>query len=87
MPPIGDAEHLDAVLREGMTSLLHRVHEEYPHSEAAFWVPRRLGGSAPTVAEAKNIEDTEKAERPQAGRARTLTRRPAISFSKGRGRG
>jgi 1-acyl-sn-glycerol-3-phosphate acyltransferase len=63
LAPTGDAEHLDAALREGMTSLLHRVQEEYPHPEGAFWVPRRLGGSAPTVAEAKIIEDTEKAER------------------------
>jgi 1-acyl-sn-glycerol-3-phosphate acyltransferase len=68
LPPIRDAEHLDAALREGMTSLLHRVQEEYPHPEGAFWVPRRLGGSAPTVAEANNIEDTEKAERTR-GRA------------------
>ena len=63
LPPTGDAEHLDAVLREGMTSLLHRVQDEYPRPGGAFWVPRRLGGSAPTVAEAKIIEDTEKAER------------------------
>jgi 1-acyl-sn-glycerol-3-phosphate acyltransferase len=63
LPPTGDAEHLDAALREGMTSLLHRVQQEYPHPEGAFWVPQRLGGSAPTVAEAKIIEDTEKAER------------------------
>jgi 1-acyl-sn-glycerol-3-phosphate acyltransferase len=63
LPPTGAAEHLDAALREEMTSLLHRVQEEYPHPEGAFWVPRRLGGSAPTVAEAKIIEDTEKAQR------------------------
>ena len=63
LTPRGDAERLDAALREGMTSLLHRVQEEYPHPEGAFWVPRRLGGSAPTVAEAKIFEDTEKAER------------------------
>src|ERR1700753_3958521 len=63
LPPTGDAEQLDAALREGMTSLLHRVQQEYPHPEGAFWVPRRLGGSAPTVAEAKIIEDTERAER------------------------
>jgi 1-acyl-sn-glycerol-3-phosphate acyltransferase len=63
LPPSGDVEQLDHALREGMTSLLHRVQEEYPHPEGAFWVPRRLGGSAPTVAEAKIIEDTEKAER------------------------
>jgi 1-acyl-sn-glycerol-3-phosphate acyltransferase len=63
LSPTGDAEQFDDALREGMTALLHRVQEEYPHPEGAFWVPRRLGGSAPTVAEAKIIEDTEKAER------------------------
>jgi 1-acyl-sn-glycerol-3-phosphate acyltransferase len=63
LSPTGDAEQCDDALREGMTALLHRVQEEYPHPEGAFWVPRRLGGSAPTVAEAKIIEDTEKAER------------------------
>jgi len=63
LPPEGDVEHLDAALRDGMTSLLHRVQEKYPHPEGAAWVPRRLGGSAPTVAEAKIIEQTEKAER------------------------
>jgi 1-acyl-sn-glycerol-3-phosphate acyltransferase len=63
LSPDGDAEHLDAALRDEMTSLLHRVQEDYPHPEGAFWVPRRLGGSAPTVAEAKIIEETEKAER------------------------
>jgi hypothetical protein len=60
---VGDVEHLDAALRDEMTSLLHRVQEEYPHPEGAFWVPRRLGGGAPTVAEAKLREETEKAER------------------------
>jgi 1-acyl-sn-glycerol-3-phosphate acyltransferase len=59
----GDVEHLDAALRDEMTSLLHRVQEEYPHPKGAFWVPRRLGGSAPTVAEAKNLEETERVER------------------------
>jgi 1-acyl-sn-glycerol-3-phosphate acyltransferase len=63
LPPAGDVEHLDAALREEMTSLLHRLQEEYPHPEGAYWVPRRLGGSAPTVAEAKIIEETEKTER------------------------
>ena len=63
LPPSGDVEQADTALREGMTSLLHRIQEEYPHPDGAFWVPRRLGGSAPTVAEAKILEDTEKAER------------------------
>ncbi|MBV8861014.1 MAG: 1-acyl-sn-glycerol-3-phosphate acyltransferase [Mycobacterium sp.] len=63
LPPSGDVEQLDAALRDGMTSLLHRLQEEYPHPEGAYWVPRRLGGSAPTVAEAKNLEDTERTAR------------------------
>jgi hypothetical protein len=54
---------VDAALREGMTSLLHRVQDEYPYPEGAFLVPRRPVGCAPTVAEAKIIEDTDKAER------------------------
>jgi 1-acyl-sn-glycerol-3-phosphate acyltransferase len=52
-----------AAMREAMTSLLHRVQEEYPHPEGAYWVPRRLGGSAPTMDEAKVLEEAELAER------------------------
>jgi 1-acyl-sn-glycerol-3-phosphate acyltransferase len=63
LPPAGDVAQLDAALREEMTLLLHRVQQEYPHPEGAYWVPRRLGGSAPTVAEAKIVEETERAER------------------------
>jgi 1-acyl-sn-glycerol-3-phosphate acyltransferase len=63
LSPAGDVAHLDAALREEMTSLLHRVQQEYPHPKGAYWVPRRLGGSAPTVAEAKILEETERAER------------------------
>jgi 1-acyl-sn-glycerol-3-phosphate acyltransferase len=63
LPPDGDVEHLDAALRDEMTSLLHRVQEEYPHPEGAYWVPQRLGGSAPTVAEAKVLQDTENSKR------------------------
>ncbi len=63
LAPDGDADHLDAALRDEMTALLHRVQDGYPHPDGAFWVPRRLGGSAPTVAEAKIIEETERAER------------------------
>jgi 1-acyl-sn-glycerol-3-phosphate acyltransferase len=69
LAPAGDVEHLDAALRDEMTSLLHRVQEEYPHPGGAFWVPRRLGGSAPTVAEAKVLQDTENKKR-KAERAR-----------------
>jgi 1-acyl-sn-glycerol-3-phosphate acyltransferase len=67
LAPSGGVEHLDAALRDEMTSLLHRVQAEYPHPEGAYWVPRRLGGSAPTVAEAKNLEETERTERARKG--------------------
>jgi 1-acyl-sn-glycerol-3-phosphate acyltransferase len=63
LPAGGDIEQLDGALRDEMTTLLHRVQEEYPHPEGVFWVPQRLGGSAPTVAEAKILEETERAER------------------------
>ena len=46
-----------------MTTLLHGTQQEYPHPEGAYWVPRRLGGSAPTMAEAKALDEAELAER------------------------
>ena len=54
---------LDAAMRESMTALLHRAQEDYPHPAGAYWVPRRLGGSAPTMAEAKVLDEAELAER------------------------
>jgi len=50
-------------LRESMTALLHKTQLDYPHPEGAYWVPRRLGGSAPTMAEAKLLDEAELAER------------------------
>jgi 1-acyl-sn-glycerol-3-phosphate acyltransferase len=61
--PHDDLEQLETELRDQMTTLLYRVQEEYPHPAGAYWVPRRLGGSAPTLAEAKVIEEAERAER------------------------
>ena len=59
----GTAEQLDAALRESMTALLRKTQLDYPHPEGAYWVPRRLGGSAPTMAEAKLLDEAELAER------------------------
>jgi 1-acyl-sn-glycerol-3-phosphate acyltransferase len=70
LPPAGDVEHLDAALRDEMTYLLHRVQEEYPHPEGAFWVPQRLGGGAPTAAQAKVTEEAEKMRRVERARKR-----------------
>jgi 1-acyl-sn-glycerol-3-phosphate acyltransferase len=53
----------DAALRKSMTTLLHQVQERYPHPAGAYWVPRRLGGGAPTLGEAAQIEADEAAAR------------------------
>lgn len=63
LPPHKELEELEAALRDQMTRLLHRVQEEYPHPRGAYWVPRRLGGGAPTPAEAALLEQAERAER------------------------
>jgi 1-acyl-sn-glycerol-3-phosphate acyltransferase len=64
--PLYAAESIDetnAAMREAMNTLLHKVQAEYPHPAGAYWVPHRLGGSAPTIDEAKVIEEAELAER------------------------
>lgn len=63
IPPVGDADRLDAAMRASMTELLHAVQLEYPHPEGEYWVPRHLGGSAPTMEQAKALDEAELAER------------------------
>ena len=63
IPPAETVEQTDAAMREAMTALLHGVQESYDHPEGEYWVPRRLGGSAPTMAEAKVLDEAELAER------------------------
>jgi 1-acyl-sn-glycerol-3-phosphate acyltransferase len=65
-PPLRAAEDIartNAALRESMTTLLHQAQLRYPHPAGAYWVPRRLGGDAPTLAEAAQIEADEAAAR------------------------
>ena len=63
LPPLGTAEQLNATLREAMNELLYRVQEEYPHPEGEFWVPQRLGGSAPNQEDSRAIRLSELQER------------------------
>jgi 1-acyl-sn-glycerol-3-phosphate acyltransferase len=58
-----DIESTNEALRESMTTLLHQAQQTYPHPAGAYWVPRRLGGGAPTLAEAAQIEADEAAAR------------------------
>jgi 1-acyl-sn-glycerol-3-phosphate acyltransferase len=58
-----DVAATDRALRESMTTLLHRAQQRYPHPAGAYWVPRRLGGGAPTLAEAAQMDADEAAAR------------------------
>jgi 1-acyl-sn-glycerol-3-phosphate acyltransferase len=65
-PPFAASGTVDEVmgeLREEMTAVLDRVQREYPHPDGAWWLPRRLGGSAPTMQEARMLDEAELAER------------------------
>jgi 1-acyl-sn-glycerol-3-phosphate acyltransferase len=61
--PSGTIDAVMAELREEMTALLYRVQEDYSHPDGEYWVPRRLGGSAPTPEEARVLDETELADR------------------------
>jgi 1-acyl-sn-glycerol-3-phosphate acyltransferase len=63
LPPVGSADQLMRELRAEMADLLHAVQQSYDHPEGAYWVPRRLGGGAPTMEQARVREDAELAER------------------------
>jgi 1-acyl-sn-glycerol-3-phosphate acyltransferase len=65
-PPLraeDDVEKTNEALREAMSAQLDRAQREYPHPAGEYWVPRRLGGGAPTVAEAAKLEAEEAAAR------------------------
>ena len=60
LPPV----ELTALLRSRMQHLLERVQDAYgPYPPGEFWVPHRLGGGAPTPAQAADLEAAELAER------------------------
>ncbi|MET9216586.1 MULTISPECIES: lysophospholipid acyltransferase family protein [unclassified Nocardia] len=61
--PYEPAAELTAQLRTTMQGLLADLQESYEHEPGAYWVPRRLGGSAPTLEEATALDDAEAAER------------------------
>lgn len=71
--PMDTLEKTQAALREAMVRLLHETQESYPHPPGAYWVPRRLGGGAPTPEEARLLDEAELAER--AKRAQSAPRR------------
>jgi 1-acyl-sn-glycerol-3-phosphate acyltransferase len=55
---------LTALLRSRMQHLLEQVQDAYgPYPPGEYWVPHRLGGGAPTLAQAAELEAAELAER------------------------
>jgi 1-acyl-sn-glycerol-3-phosphate acyltransferase len=70
LSPAGTPEQLDKAIRDGMSAVLDQVQQHYPHPEGAYWVPKRLGGTAPTPEEATLLDQAELAQRArrQAGR-------------------
>lgn len=63
IPPTGTVADVDTAMRDAMTRILHRVQQDYPHPEGQYWVPRRLGGGAPTLEQARTLDEAELAER------------------------
>ncbi|MFT3660516.1 MAG: lysophospholipid acyltransferase family protein [Gordonia sp. (in: high G+C Gram-positive bacteria)] len=64
VPADADVETATRDLRDTMERLLHDVQAGYPEAPAgADWLPARLGGGAPTPAEALGIEDAEAREK------------------------
>lgn len=60
LPPV----ELTALLHSRMQHLLEQVQDAYgPHPPGEFWVPHRLGGGAPSLAEANRMDAEEAAEK------------------------
>lgn len=71
-PRGADADEVTEVLRQRLVVMLDETIARYPDQPpGAWWMPQRLGGSAPTPEEALAIEERvrrEKAERKAAGK-------------------
>ena len=62
--PTLPAAELTTLLHSRMQHLLEQVQDDYgEHPAGDFWVPHRLGGGAPTLAEAARRDAQEAAER------------------------
>jgi 1-acyl-sn-glycerol-3-phosphate acyltransferase len=67
--PTLPAPELTTLLHSRMQHLLEQVQDAYgPHPPGEYWVPHRLGGGAPSLAEANRM-DLEEASQKAAARA------------------
>ncbi|NKY47174.1 lysophospholipid acyltransferase family protein [Nocardia cerradoensis] len=67
--PVDHADDLTAALRSSMEKLLDAAQRDYDMPPGARWVPARLGGTAPTLEQAKVLE-REEMERRAAAKAK-----------------
>jgi 1-acyl-sn-glycerol-3-phosphate acyltransferase len=73
--PTLPAAELTALLHSRMQHLLEQAQDKYPaHPAGEWWVPRRLGGGAPTLAEAAQLDADEASQRAAARAARKAER-------------
>ena len=63
LPPVGPPNELTEKLRTVMQKMLLELQENYHHEPGAYWVPARLGGSAPTLEEADTLDAQDLAAR------------------------
>lgn len=81
--PISPSEataDVTAELHAVMEKMLHEVQQDYRHEPGAYWVPQRLGGSAPGRAEA-DAEDARVAAERRARKERERAERANDSGS------
>jgi len=74
VPPAGGGDEATRVLHERMQALLDDVQRAHPDTAFpgpdAWWLPRHLGGTAPTPAEAAELDRAEQLQRVEKGKAR-----------------
>ncbi|MFB7720702.1 MULTISPECIES: lysophospholipid acyltransferase family protein [unclassified Nocardia] len=61
--PFEPAAELTDQLHKTMEAMLLNVQKDYAHEPGAYWVPARLGGGAPTLDEANELDRAEAAEK------------------------
>jgi 1-acyl-sn-glycerol-3-phosphate acyltransferase len=72
MPTLPPTE-LTALLHSRMQHLLEQVQDAYgPYPPGEYWVPHRLGGGAPTLAEANRMDVEEAMQKARAKAAREM---------------
>ena len=63
LQPNGTPDELTATLHQVMEDMLAKAQQDYEMPAGEYWVPARLGGSAPTLEEANKLDEAEVAER------------------------